>query len=191
MEMEKSLKKSVSRRDFLKRSGKAALAVGGALTLEKLLYSCAPALKETSQDVDRIEWECNPMIPIPDGRCYTGTNAQMPIDVYKDWWEESFGISPTFNTPCSGPYDASNDVFPKEKCEAEIRNGVIPVVRYVVRHPHFDGFKCIAEGKLDEDVKKFAHQAAKFEHPMVLIPFEQPNSTEHKRWIHSGYPGKE
>ena len=43
----------------------------------------------------------------------------------------------------------------------------------------------------EDDIKKFAHQTAQFGYPMVLIPFEQPNTTNRAIKIWSGYPGAE
>jgi len=76
MSLDKQFFKEIDRRYFLKRSGQAALAVGGGLTLGTLLSGCAPALKETRQDVEQIDWDCNPILPIPDEGCYTGTNEE-------------------------------------------------------------------------------------------------------------------
>ena len=52
-----------------------------------------------------------------------------------------------------------------------------------------DIFKPIIKGKADDNIKKFAHQAAQFERPMILMHFEQPNSTTRAIKIWSGYPG--
>jgi hypothetical protein len=41
MSLEKLLSEEIDRREFLETSGKAALAVGGGLTLDALLSSCA------------------------------------------------------------------------------------------------------------------------------------------------------
>lgn len=190
MDMNKSPNKNISRRDFLKKSGEAALALSGGLALESVLGGCAPALKETRQDVGRIEWECNPIIPITD-KIYTGTNLQVPIDHLLEWCEKNFGIGLTFHHPCIyGSIDGTHDMFPKEECETHIRHGVIPVVRYIVFSKPLDIFRPIIKGECDDFIKKFAHQTAKFEHPIILLPFEQPNTTTraHKLW--SGYPGR-
>jgi hypothetical protein len=67
------LMKNLSRRDFLKKTGQAALAIGGGLTLEALLISCATApIFESAEDVANIKWDANPAIPVPKYGCYIG-----------------------------------------------------------------------------------------------------------------------
>ena len=191
MRIDQLLSKEIGRRDFLVKSGKAAAWAGAVATGINSPVGCAPTLKESRQDVNNVEWECNPVIPITD-KIYTGTNLQVPIDHLLDWWRKNFGISLTFHHPSlSGGSDGTNDMFRKKECETQIRHGVIPVIRYTAIYDPKDLFKPIVKGKLDDDIKKFAYQAAKFEHPLIIIPFEQTNSVErvHKLWC--CYPGSE
>ena len=178
------LRNSIARREFLKAAGKAALAASTGLDS---LIACAPtlsALHETKEDVANVKWECNPMIPIPNDKICTGTNSRIPVEILNDYWKTHYGIGLTFHHPTWGSYDGMNDAFPTVECQKEIEQGVIPVVRYVVLSKPFDGFNPIANGKFDDDIKKFAHQAAKFEHPIILMPFEQLNTTSRMHKIY-------
>jgi len=75
---------------------------------------------------------------------------------------------------------------PTEKCKETIAVGTIPVIRYVT-FP-FDGYKPIIEGKCDKEISEFAHQAAKFEHPNILIPFQLPNQRNRNVYEWGAYP---
>lgn len=172
-------KMGVTRRDFLKGTVIAGLGLGAGATIDALLSSCTSVREEIRPEVENPQYDSNPIIPMIPGKIYTGTNSRMQIDVQQDWWLKTYGTTMTFHKPAWGALDAMNDMFPKEECQRDIQYGAIPVVNWALLP--FDGFKPIAKGKLDDTVKRFAHQLAEFGHPLVLLPFEQPNEP-YSRW---------
>jgi hypothetical protein len=177
------LHKDIERRDFLKGTGKAALGLAGLLT------GCSPTLKETRKDVESIKWDCNPILPIPAEGCYAATNEEI-------YWlgeekrivtnfRESYGIPPAFNN-ARGKYAVFNYAFPAGHCKEIIEHGVIPVMVYSIKP--FSGFKPIIKGKFDDHIKEFANKVAKFEHPIVLLPFVQPTEPYRSYTPWAGYP---
>ena len=205
-----------SRRTFLKA------AVTGGLGFALLPYvsfpqraeamGCAPALKETRQDVERIDLDCNPILPLPDKGCYTGTNKQVFSVGYRreihsggrvhfvpysipaaekekdiiEGFVKAYGTTPTFHAFGSGLYAAANASFPREACQAAIDLRVIPVIIYVIMP--FEGYKPIIKDKHDDDIREFANQAAEFEHPIVLVPFQLPNQRNRNVYEWGAYP---
>jgi hypothetical protein len=190
---------NLSRRDFLKETGKLALGGAAAAVYLKSFSGCASFPKETREDVAKIKWDCNPILPIPKIGCYTGTNKQgqfisgfykkrsdgtfelrttaVPIakrdNEVVDFFKKHYGILPTFHASGSGSYSAFNHYFPIEECSVARSRGVIPVIRYVIMP--FEGYRPIIQGKHDDQLKKFAAQAAEYEDPVVVLPFQQPN----------------
>ena len=125
--IDKFFSKNLRRRDFLK----IAFAGSAALSLESLI-GCAPTLKETREDVVKINWDCNPILPIPAKGCYTGTNYQAHPGHVARFFQRYYGILPTFHAIGHGRFGAANHRFPEDDCKAAIEKGVIPVIRYVV-----------------------------------------------------------
>lgn len=173
----------VSRREFLKKSGQAALAVGGGLSLEGLLGSCATiSPKETREEVINQGWEANAVIPIPKDGCYVGGHrlgvSQTTVEIYAN----HIGKTPAFWDFSIGKYAAVNDKFPKAWCENLIVLGIVPEIKYGIIP--FQGFEHIAKGKHDEDIEKFAESATGFGKPYLFVPFKEVN-------IKAGIPFKE
>jgi hypothetical protein len=193
----------VGRRDFLKTSYTTTLVIGSALTLEFILQGCT-SLKHTRKDVINQKFECNPILPIPNNGCYTGTNYQPPpfepsySMTPQGVWQltatvpgehsevriiqqfiNRYGITPTFHAIGSGRHGVSNDDFPEKTCRAAVDRGVIPVLRYVVI-PFEDCYRQINRGKFDEQVKIFAAGVAKFQYPVVFVPFQLANDATNK-----------
>jgi hypothetical protein len=185
MSLENILTKNIDRREFLERTTKATIGLAG------LLSGCAPALKETKQDVAQINWGCNSILPIPTEGCYTGTNNQASyshpgnerwvIDSFRDL----YGLSPAFNTIGTGTWGAANDHFPREIRQVAIDRGTIPVIRYVTLPV---GYGPVIEGRFDDIFKRFANQAAESGHPIVLLPWQCANEPNQKLWHWSGPP---
>ena len=206
MSLDKLFANEIDRRDFLRKSTDVGLGLTGLLygvdrfanlfenSLEgKLSLSpqeaeamgCAPGLKETRKDVEIIDWDCNPILPIPVGGCYTGTNYQILPKNIKLYFTLHYGITPTFHTIGRGIWGSVSENFRKDSCETLIEDGIIPMIRYVILP--FEGYKPIIKGKHDDDISKFAHQAAEFEHPIVLVPFQFPNDFNNTHYPWAGY----
>jgi hypothetical protein len=206
MSIEQLLNKNIDRRQFLKETGKVTAGLAG------LLSSCAPSLRETRQDVINQKGDCNPILPIPAEGCYTGTNYQPApyVSSYSrtpdgrmlltahppgereeerviDGFINRYGMVPTFHAIGSGRHGASNDHFPENICRAAVQRGVIPVIRYVVI-PFDDCYRQILKGKFDDKFKKFAADTARFEHPVVLGPFQLANDPDNRCFRWAGYP---
>jgi hypothetical protein len=172
----------ITRRDFLKQTGKAALAASVGFESG---VACAPTLKETKQDVAQIKWDCNPILPIPKEGCYAGTNMQS-VQGGTTNFQEEYGITPTFNAWGQGTWATFNEYFVKDRHQELIDRGTIPVTRYITS-PH-TGYKPIIEGKFDDKFKSFANQAAEFGHPIILLPWQGANEPSGRIWHWSGAP---
>ena len=104
---------NLSRRDFLKKTGKAALAGSAALYFETLV-GCATFPKETREDVDDIKWDCNPVLPMPkNGGIYIGTNKSGCLRNKQyhiaSLFTEKYGKRPTFLAPGLGRRGSEDD----------------------------------------------------------------------------------
>lgn len=164
------------------------------------LTGCATLPDETREDVANIQWDCNPILQIPPKGAYTGTNGQgsLPFSSQRKTRKDGtsyyvskrasekrnvnqvisnfikyYGIKPTFHAGGHGVYSAHNAYFPLETCKAAIEWGVLPVIRYVLL-PH-EGYKPVAKGVSDDNIKRFAHKAAEFGEPVVLLPWQCVN----------------
>jgi hypothetical protein len=193
---------NLNRRDFLEKAGKLTLGCATTLSLGSLT-GCATLPNEAKQDISQTTWECNPILPIPSVSCYTGTNFQGKQIGFTMQKTESgtflvtpkrasgdvdpkeainifimnYGIKPTFHAGGHGVYSDANEHFPLQRCRGAISRGVIPVLRYVLL-PH-EGFRHAAKGRFDDKIKKFAHAAAEFGEPVVLLPWQCVNEP---RW---------
>jgi hypothetical protein len=184
---------SLTRRDFLRNSGKAALAASAGL---ESIVACTPTLKETRQQLEDQKWDCNPIIPIPSEGCYTGGYRSFGHFGYGNQpkaiaFGKETGKTPAFWDISNGftrglKVGAFNDKFPWADCDVMINIGVVPEVTY--RFIPFKSFKDIADGKMDKVVEKFAQGAREYEKPYVLIPFKEMNIAQKDYWDYAGEP---
>jgi hypothetical protein len=179
----------VSRRDFLKKTGQAALAVGGGLTLDALLTSCAHVPKETREDIINQEWTSNPIIPIPKKGCYIGgyRSGHFGFDNREKLksYGEDIGKMPAFWELSLYKFGAENAHFPDWECEKLVNMGVIPEFKYGITP--FPSFKEIAQGGKDDIITEFARKAKEYGKPYVFIPFKEMNIFNKD---HAGEPPK-
>lgn len=185
-----------TRRDFLKKTGQAALAISGGLTLEALLDGCAGApIFESPEDVANIQWDANPAIPVPKYGCYTGWHRDIPTDLKyispvaypsmyprlnKSAMNDEKALIRSYRADYGkGPAAQSfsdrqiTDVwFPNGICEVAHNNGVIPLIRYYF----FDDFERVAKGEYDKYLKAFAQSAKEFGKPFFLVPYPEANA---------------
>lgn len=164
---------NLSRRDFLKKSGTVALAGSSALYFKPLI-GWAALSKETRGDVANIKWECNPILPIPDIGSYIGTNWTLGADWVAETFKNQYGIPIAFNAFGRGTWATSNEWFRIRDCQTLIKHKVVPVIRYIITGP-YDSFRAVIQGKNDSKIQKFAEKAAKFGHPIVLLPWQCVN----------------
>jgi hypothetical protein len=179
--------KVLNRRDFLKTSG----LVTAALTLEPLL-GCAPTLKELRTDVAKINWDCNPTLPIPAEGCYIGgyRSGRFGFDnkVNYESYGKAAGKMPAFWDISIQKFGAVNDNFPTDKCNEMIRMGVIPGFKYGMEP--LQAMKEIADGKKDGLIEKFAEKALIYGEPYLFNPFKEMNLQSKSYWNHGGEPPK-
>jgi hypothetical protein len=187
MSIDDILYKDIERRQFLKGTGKAALGLAG------LLSGCAPTLKELREDVAKINWLCNRAFPMPSVGCYVGTNMERgyyrslesivggflaggyrSAESIAEGFKKEYGIYPAL-FGAAGKYNTFNALFPRSSCEEIIRAGSIPILYYSISP--FEGYRPIARGQFDDDIKRFGNQVAEFGQPIIIIPFPQTNDT--------------
>ena len=164
---------NLSRRNFLKKSGKVVLA-GSAAIYFKSLTGYAALSKETRDSVASIKWDCNPILPIPNIGAYTGTNWQLGPDWVAETCKNQYRMPIAFNSFGRGTWATSNEWFRPRDCQTLIRHRVVPVIRYIITGPD-DSFRAVIQGKNDSHIQKFAQKAAAFGHPIVLVPWQCMN----------------
>ncbi|MGB9553405.1 MAG: hypothetical protein ACPL7L_03420 [bacterium] len=180
-----SLNKRFSRREFLKRSGKAVAFTGiSSLTFESII-GCAPILKETKEAVINEKWEANPIVPVPKDGCYIGL-SKFKLGISVEEYEQNigrfieeytdqilkppaiYGVSATF------VLKATNENFPTHRCLVTNSKGAIPLIKYQVQP--FKSFGEITAGKFDKEIKEFAVKAKEYGKPYFFVPFAEANS---------------
>ena len=181
----------LSRRQWLKLA--AATATGASLA------SCASFPEATRGDVDRIKWDCNPVLPIPKkGGIYIGTNRQgggrnVIVD-NAEFFRYLYGKFPAFMAPGAGRVGASDGSFPWYRVNLAHSIGAIPMFRYVVTPKSTywgnisasKGYSEINRGLKDEDIKKFGAEAAKLDKPIIVCPFQQVNDVDSVMYYWAG-----
>jgi len=119
-----------------------AVALSGGLTMEAILGGCA-SLIETRADVAAIDWDANPIIPVPQNGCYTAWYLGLAVASYydfavglqekhiKEWYEDHFGKVPAVH--CSACKSPGADRFPNYTSIGIYNKGVIPLWRYYLK----------------------------------------------------------
>lgn len=197
MNLDKLLSKEIDRREFLKKTGQAALAISGGLTLDALLSSCATVGLESREEIAKIEWDANPAIPVPDG-CYTGWHRDLTSPGYGDFIQlfntenvrladeeliESY-MKDYNQGPAVHSFSDRNimgDFFPSKFCEGAYNKGVIPLIRFYFK----PDFEKVAEGEYDGELEAFAQGAVEFGKPFFLTPYPETNIPADRRHIHA------
>lgn len=179
---------AVTRRDFLKKSGQATLAIGAGLTLDTILSSCATiSFKETREEVINQRWETSPKVPIPKEGCYIGMHSGSWNAAIVKYYEEKISKAPAFFDFSTGKFVAGNDYFPspvRQVCDDLINMGVVPEIKYGILP--IKSFKEIAKGKHDDNIARFSEEIAYFGKPFMLVPFKEHNIKDDLYWPHGG-----
>jgi len=198
MSLDKLFSKEIDRRDFLKKSGQAALAVSGGLTVDALLSSCATVGFESREDVVNIKWDANPAIPVPTDGCYAGWYADVcgvQFGIYGElfkkrvgapeeerlisFYEKFYGQGPAVHSFADRAI--RGDFFPKSICEGAYNKGVIPLIRYYFT----SDFEGVAKGKYDGELRKFAQEATEFGKPFFFVPYPEVNIPASHKHVHA------
>ena len=200
--------KLLSRRDFLKKSGKVALAVSGGLTLDALLSNCATvSITESREDVANIKWDANPAIHVPKDGCYAGWHGDIVpprLGAYRNkiWnnltpkseedkigrYERDYNQTPATHS-FSERHVGKDGIFPSAVCEGAHNKGVIPLIRFYF----FQNFNKVAKGGYDEQLVRFAQGVEKFGKPFFFTPYPEANIGGAYKHVHpwAGGNGRE
>jgi len=182
---------ALTRRDFIKQTGKAALSVSGALVLGNILDGCAgTSIIESAEDVAKIKWDANPAIPVPQNGCYIGWHHQLSVAPYysfaieseekllNEWHYEFFDQYPAVHSAFEKT--PSGEDFPTYSCQGMYNKGVIPLLRYYFK-PDWEN---VANGKYDKIIEKFALGAKKFGKPFFITPYPEANIDRAYKHVH-------
>jgi hypothetical protein len=186
-------KMDVIRRKLLKNIGKVGISLGvGMSSLESLVGCVSKQSKifETVEDVQKIKWDSNPAIPVPENGCYVGWYKEIQNKLIRDGWSEAeqsmldshnedFGKMPAVH--CISDRK-TNHIFPLEFYDKMNENGVFPLLRY---HPYCPDFKMILDGKLDRELIILAQGAKEFGKPFFFVPFPEANIPSSHSHIHA------
>jgi hypothetical protein len=183
--MHTTQKQGITRRKFLQKT----LALGTALSLETLLGGCA-TLHEPRQEVRNQQWDCNPVLPIPEEGCYVGFHYLGGIGpaFTNKFWKDKIGKTPSIVDVSASKFGAIDTSFPQSMCESYIQEGIIPAFKYGMTLE--GGIEDIATGKTDQIIKQFAKQARDFGKPFIFVPFKEMNWQSNEYWNHGGEPPK-
>jgi len=151
----------MDRREFLKKSGQAALAIGAGLSLEAILSACAgtgPMLKEEALVV-YPPLKGHKVQP-PENGCLVGLTRDYTIaprvDMVLDYYQEKIGKKPAFYVLCCAiPFN----LFPGNRATMLAQQGVISNIL-----PEYNGYTLeeFAEGAADQAFKVIAREAVQF-----------------------------
>jgi hypothetical protein len=181
----------LKRRDFLK----LGVRVCAGISLTPIISGCAgiPGLSEKDED---IQWDANPIIPVPDSGCYSGLKINSPFNPWHRepdknstelfdlaWFESNAGKVPAIYS--IDEKKKSREVFPTTVCNHLYNKGIIPVISYD-SIPDWDG---VVRGNYDEAIEKFASGAVQFGKPFFLTPWPECNREAHANGMPP--PGRE
>ena len=177
---------SLRRRELLKSFIGTAAWAG----LSPLLNGCITT-RETREEIENVNWDANPAIPIPIHGCYVGWHSDLVgsylpfgrdyvIQHYKKYdapylknfighHERKGGCIPavfSFTTIHIGV-----DWFPNKICEFIQSEGVIPLIRFHYPDDHLS----FAKRKFDDELKRFASEVVDFQQPIFFVPWPVVN----------------
>jgi hypothetical protein len=179
-------KECIDRRDFLEKTAKLALALGAG-SLESLLNGCslvrnghraAPPVDYSDIAEGKVQ---------PQKGCYVGTMYFFyGKGTYKEF-ESVVGKAP--KVALLHQWLAQGWHFPSSTVASVLTDNLIPVVTWdssslVI----FYSLKGIAEGKANEDIRKFAKEAAKVNQPYFLRTFIEMTLPAQGHWPWAGQP---
>lgn len=164
----------ISRRDFLKKSGRAALAVGGGFTIDALLGSCATTRSAQEGPVVYPPLKGHKVKPPEDG-CYIGFHREYWYPFYESFIEK-IGKKPKIMT-VSVSMATSPTSFPKGAVRYITSKGAIP---FVYRDLGVDillhGFGDLVENKeFRKNITKYARELVEFGKPIFVCTMRELN----------------
>jgi hypothetical protein len=179
------------RRDFLK----LGVRVCAGISMAPMISGCTgiPGLREKVED---IQWDANPIIPIPASGCYTGLNVKSPFtprhgepaknnrELFDSaWFESNAGKVPAIYS-LDGK-SASREEFPAAICNQLYSQGIIPVISY----DSIPDWSRVVQGNYDRAMEEFASGAVKFGKPFFITPWPECNREAHAKG--KPLPGRE
>jgi hypothetical protein len=183
MSIEKILNQNIDRREFLKGTGTAAIGVAGFLS------GCA-TLREPRQELRSQQWNCNPVLPIPQEGCYIGFLNQSANYGQRlaEYYLEKVGKIPAFTDISRWKFGSMGTAFPNIACQDYTENGILPGFKYGMDLEN--GMEDIARGKKDKILVAFAKEACNYSKPYIFLPFKEMNWQSKDYWNHGGEPPK-
>jgi len=164
----------ISRREFLRRSAQAALAVGGGLTLEALLSSCVTPHVVEKRPVMYSPLKGHKVQPPKDG-CYIGFHREFWNPFY-DSFVEQIGKKPKIMIPSLGKV-ANSKAFPKWAVKYISSKDAIPLVyRDLSMDILLHGFgDLVDKEEFRRDITKYAKDIVKFGKPIFISTMRELN----------------
>lgn len=164
----------ISRREFLKRSGHVALAVGGGLTLEALFTGCVTTHFTEAGPVIYPPLKGHKVQPPREG-CYIGFHHDM-WDPYYESMVEKIGKKPKIMIPSVGRVSNATS-FPRWPVKYAASKGAIA---FLYRDLSLDillhGFGDLVDKKeFRRDITQYAKEIVKFGRPIFICTMRELN----------------
>ena len=179
------------RREFIK----LGVRVWAGISLAPIISGCA-GITGSGKKVEDIQWDANPIIPVPASGCYSGLKIKSPFSPGQGepgknskalsdlaWFESNAGKVPAIYS--SDGRNTSSEEFPTTICDHLYDMGIIPVISYD-SIPDWSG---VVKGNYDGAIEKFASGAVTFGKPFFITPWPQSNSAARATGMPS--PGRE
>jgi len=183
MSLDKLFSKEIDRRDFLKKTGQAALAVGSGLTLDALLSSCATIMFKEEPPViyPHIGQPGQNKVQPPAEGCYIGFHP----DNF-DFYEQVTGkkpkvVIPSWHTFC-GP-------FPSDDIKDISSQGAIGhLFKDIWTDAQAYGLKNLVDNKeFTKDITEYAKDIVKCGKPFFVCTMREMNLSS-RSWPWAGQP---
>ncbi len=178
-----------TRRDFLKKAGTAALAIGAGMTVDSIVAGCATVGFKETNSVVYPPIKGNKVQPPADG-CFIGSFFRLDPqgilcqEVYKSF-EFWYGKVPRI--ACLHAR-ASRYGFPAEIVNKLIEHGLIPSVWFIPGWGENDTLNEIIQGAADKEIIAFAKEAAKVKSPFFFRTLIEMTLPAEKHWPWAGQP---
>jgi len=155
----------MDRREFLKKSGQAALAIGAGLTLEEVLSGCATTVSQDEPAATNLKQQENIIYPHvgkadqkkiqpPEHGCLVGFRSRKVHEPL----ENKLGRKPSIEVLCED-FTSTSRIFPTKWAENPERQGV---TLFVYMNIGCQGLTDFLKGKEDKDIEVFAEGAAEY-----------------------------
>ncbi|RLB28209.1 MAG: hypothetical protein DRG87_09825 [Deltaproteobacteria bacterium] len=166
----KCSRKTITRRDFLKKTGQAAALAGvGALGLESILAGCATITFKEQAPVVYPPLRGHKVQP-PENGCYIGFHG-----LSTDYYESKLGKRHKIFSPC---FMQTSPDFVEEYVESETAEAIPFVWRDITYDCDLYGFKNLVGNKwFKESLEEYAKAIFKYGKPILVSTMYEMNST--------------